>query len=100
MMWYAEFTTDIPTGPAPLKTESLQKINHHKKAIKVRGQTANGISKETEEGGCICAYRQWTPEQKFSIIMEYYNGKLPVSDLCRKQCAVENEQPRVEVSIW
>ena len=45
-------------------------------------------------------YRQWTPEQKFLIIMEYYSGKLSVSDLCRKQCAVENEQPRVEVSIW
>lgn len=29
-------------------------------------------------------YRQWTPEQKFSIIMEYYNDKVPVSDLCRK----------------
>ena len=29
-------------------------------------------------------YRQWTPEQKFSIVMEHYNGRVPVSDLCMK----------------
>ncbi len=38
--------------------------------------------KQKKEGGTV--YRQWTPEQKFSIIMEYYNDRVPVSDLCRK----------------
>ena len=57
-----------------------------------------GSTRKQKEEGTV--YRQWTPEQKFLIIMEYYNDRVPVSDLCRKQCAVESEQPRVEVSIW
>ncbi len=32
----------------------------------------------------LSVYRQWTPEQKFSIIMEYYNDRVPALDLCRK----------------
>ena len=39
--------------------------------------------KQKKEGGTV--YRQWTPEQKFSIIMEYYNDRVPVSDLCRNR---------------
>ena len=38
--------------------------------------------KQKKEDAAV--YRQWTPEQKFSIIMEYYNDRVPVSDLCRK----------------
>ena len=32
----------------------------------------------------VSVYRQWTPEQKFSIIMEYYNDRVPALDLCWK----------------
>lgn len=38
--------------------------------------------KQKNEGAKV--YRQWTPEQKFSIIMEYYSDRVPVSKLCRK----------------
>ena len=38
--------------------------------------------KKKKEDVSVC--RQWTPEQKFAIIMEYYNDKVPASDLCRK----------------
>ena len=41
-----------------------------------------GSTRKQKEDATV--YRQWTPEQKFSIIMEYYNDRVPVSDLCRK----------------
>ena len=38
--------------------------------------------KQKKEDAAV--YRQWTPEQKFSIIMEHHNDRVPVSNLCRK----------------
>ena len=38
--------------------------------------------KQKKEGASV--YRQWTPEHKLSIIMEYHNDRESVSCLCRK----------------
>ncbi len=44
--------------------------------------------KQKKEGRTV--YGQWTPEQKFPIIMEYFTERKSVADICRKRSSRHN----------
>ena len=44
--------------------------------------------------------RTFSTQEKMEILNEGLQPGASAVEVCRKQCAVETEQPRVEVSTW